>query len=269
MKLIVRRVLAFILDSLLVGVLAFLLSYIPFLNPYKEDITASYKVIHEEEVMFKDVRSDFEKVLEDKKIETKELDELVKKYPKYEKVFSSFSKDVEIEDTESTKYNKKLISFFNERYSEESYKIVRKSTINNIVALVVSFTYFGILQYCLKGQTLMKKLMRLRVVDNKDHSKRVPLWKLALRTFIANELIFGILNVLTVCFLTKANYMVANYWLYQIQYIMEMVLIVTLILRDDGRSLHDLIFNTRVIMYDKEDKEVEYLPLFKKEEKDA
>ena len=50
--------------------------------------------------------------------------------------------------------------------------------------------------------------------------------------------------------------MTANYWISQFRYIYEMLFLIVMIIRDDQRSVHDLILNTRVMLMDKNKNEV-------------
>ncbi|HQC83881.1 MAG TPA: hypothetical protein PLB45_03315 [Bacilli bacterium] len=53
--------------------------------------------------------------------------------------------------------------------------------------------------------------------------------------------------------------------MYYIEFVYEVVFVIACIIRDDQRSVHDLLLNTRIALYDKNNKEVESI-LFKDEE---
>lgn len=102
-----------------------------------------------------------------------------------------------------------------------------------------------VFQFYNKGQTIGKKLMRLRVVSVKDSD--LTLNQITYRGLIINSILSNILIIGSLLFLNRDYYYYASSG---IQMLSSLILIVTLIMilfRKDGRGLHDVIANTKVI----------------------
>ena len=88
----------------------------------------------------------------------------------------------------------------------------------------------------------------------------VPLLIYFVRTILIAEIILLSLDILLVFNLKFDSYLICNYWISQFKYIYELAFLIVMIVRDDQRSVHDLLLNTRVMLMDKNKNEiVDYL----------
>jgi len=99
--------------------------------------------------------------------------------PYYDKYMESYEKYNEI--VEDYANDKITIEEFNESYGETYYLISKYSISYNIVIIVCELLYFGVFQKYNNGQTLGKKLMRIKVVNN-DGSEKIGVIKSLIRT---------------------------------------------------------------------------------------
>ena len=110
--------------------------------------------------------------------------------------------------------------------------------------------YFIVIQFYFGGQTLGKKILKLKVVSNND--KKLSIVNFLIRSLVVNELFINILNVIFLFVLSKGNYLVYNKIIYVITYILEMAILFTIVFDKHNRGLHDYISNTKVIELNKE-----------------
>lgn len=130
------------------------------------------------------------------------------------------------------------------------YDMTKLSKNSLIIEATVTFAYFGIAAYLMKGQTLGKKLKKIKVVSVNDKELNPHLFML--RTVILTNIIPKIASILAIFFLKEKNWILAEGLIGNISLTITFVLIAFLIFREDERSLHDLICKTKVIEINEE-----------------
>lgn len=120
-----------------------------------------------------------------------------------------------------------------------------------IINLIVLIAYFGVYQYQGNGQTLGKKLMKIRVVS-KDEKKSVGLLSYLIRCVVLNNIVITLLQVAILCFYSVDHY----YFIYSninlAGYVLIYVILFLFLVRKDHRGLHDLIAGTNVVFVEEE-----------------
>ncbi len=138
----------------------------------------------------------------------------------------------------------------NEVYLEEYGNLMYDYQKGNVIPLAVNATltiaYFVIFQYMNKGQTLGKKLFHIKVVDNKTE-KPISILKGLLRSLITLGIISSCLNILFIYVLNKNTYFIPYITIGVIELLFDLVTIIFILYKQDGRGLHDLMANSKVI----------------------
>ena len=137
-----------------------------------------------------------------------------------------------------------------EEYREASipieYDLYRLNTNYVVIDLICVLLYFGVFQAFYHGQTLGKKLLRIRVVG-KD-GEPVSVWNFLLRTVILNNVLITIVLQIVIYVMSRDNF----YDVYNnINLVGSIILYITLfmvLVRQDGRGLHDMVAGTKVEM---------------------
>lgn len=111
--------------------------------------------------------------------------------------------------------------------------------------LGISLLYFGVLAYLLKGQTLGKKVMKIKVVPITGQNLNVS--RFMLRSVLVSNAIPELLSALAILFCTRENWYIYQNIISYIQYGLYFLMIGFMIYRDDERGLHDLIGGTKVV----------------------
>ena len=217
MKIVFKRILAYMIDILLVSLISTLITSNSYINKdYKKynEVYKKYEVVYDE---YNESKENLQEKLEDKKISQKEYD----------------------------KEEKKLNTSFDKENINYNYKLIKLSVIPTTISILVILLYFVVIQYCFNGQTLGKWIMKLRVVSN--NKKKLNMLNFLIRSLILNGVLINSLSVILIILLSKNNYLVYNEIIYVVNYVLEMAIIFMMVFDKNNRSVHDYIANTKVI----------------------
>ncbi len=145
--------------------------------------------------------------------------------------------DYQDEKISKEDYEKQAITY---SYNLEKYNVV--TTGVTIASLIL---YFGFYQAFMDGQTLGKRLFKLRLV-NKENEKLGWGWTI-LRSVILNNIVFRLMLVVGVYLMSAKMFHTYSYVISMIEGLVESVIFVMVILRQDGRGLHDMLVGSKVI----------------------
>ena len=144
------------------------------------------------------------------------------------------------------KYEKQEISSkeFVAQYSNLSYKIARSTGIYSIVTIIFEIFYFVVLQLYWGGQTIGKKIMKLKVIsiDGELDSNQM-----IFRSFIANFILLNIISFALMLFSPKDVYFYGIAFFEIIQYSICAISIFMVLYSADGCSIHDKLTHTKVV----------------------
>ena len=159
-------------------------------------------------------------------------------------------------DTETSEKMTKLTENFvngevtQEKYIEEYNNLLYESQKNNVIAnscqVILFIAYFAVFQTLNKGQTIGKKLLKIRVVDNETNNP-VNMKQIILRSLFIYNVISMILSILLVYIIPKNNYFVGVSLITIIESIFIIITTIMVVYRKDKRGLHDIIGKTKVI----------------------
>ena len=179
---------------------------------------------------------------------SKEYSEIVKKYEKEEAKFNKVKKKYDKDKIKKSEYKKaeKKLESSKKEYAENikkyNYELTMNSVFPTVMSMCVVILYFGILQYFMNGQTLGKKLMKIRVVKNKEGKLNIV--NFILRCIILNGIIANLLIVLFVYIFNANDFYNASYIVSNAQEIVEFIILIMIFMTKDNRGLHDFIAST-------------------------
>lgn len=212
-----KRIIAYLIDILIVSIVVTPFINIKAINPYIDDYNTYYE--------------EYTELIED-----------------------ANNGDI---DTNSDEYKDKVIDL--------NYKIAEYKVVNSSISVVSLIIYFVIIQYFLKGQTIGKKILKLRIVSNKD--KELNIGNYFVRSLILNNIIFSIILIGGVYLLGKTSYYNLSMVISYLQLLVMSIIILMVVLRRDNRGLHDIIAGTKVISTEviNNEEEVKEIPSKSKE----
>ena len=130
-----------------------------------------------------------------------------------------------------------------ERYTSVYYSLSRCTGIMTFVTILASILYYVVFQFYNKGQTIGKKLMRIKIISNDGD---LSMNQMIFRSLIANMILLNIINFGLITFVSKNIFMGAFAIVSMIQYLIMFVSIL-LATGKEGRTIHDRIVHTRVV----------------------
>ncbi len=156
---------------------------------------------------------------------------------KYNEVMELFNQ-YEQEEISKEDYEKEYISL--------SYELNRLNINYMVINLIVMIAYFGVYQWQAQGQTIGKRVMKIKVVTRMgDSNPRFLAY--FVRTVILNNIIITALQMGVILLFQGDTY----YKLYSninlVGYVLLYILLFLLLVRVDHCGLHDLIASTKVV----------------------
>ena len=145
------------------------------------------------------------------------------------------------------KYTAKEISQdeFVKKTNDVIYVMNRSGVTTTVVNTALTIFYFVVYAYFMNGQTLGKKIMKLKIVSN--GSQKLTMNNYLIRGLLINSILMKVLGIIFIIGLNKNLYIKVNditTYLFGIIYIVTFGMI---LFREDKRGLHDFIAGTKVI----------------------
>ena len=133
-------------------------------------------------------------------------------------------------------------SYLNESASL-SYRIDKENFIYTIIGITVYILYYVVFQYKNGGQTLGKKLMRIKV--SKDDGE-VTINDFIFRSFIINSVLYNMIALILLFTTKDLTYIYSIGVLGFIQFAVMLTSTLMIVIRKDKKALQDVITKTSV-----------------------
>ena len=137
------------------------------------------------------------------------------------------------------------IEEYSDKVIELNYELQKSTLVTNILNIVLYVGYFIVFGYLNRGQTLGKKLCKIRVVNS--DGDRPSIWSMIVRSLF----IYGIFTLLfSVIFVNILNKEIFTYSYVVVTYVESIFMIIAFFMvlyKKDGRGLHDVMAKTKVI----------------------
>lgn len=136
-----------------------------------------------------------------------------------------------------------------EEYNEEAlplnYELTKRKLPVNVITCVIIIGYYIVFAYFNKGQTLGKKICKIRVVN--DKGERASIWNILIRSLFIYGIITTLYSLISINFLDIESF---NYSVSVVSVIESLFIVISLLMmlyKKDGRGLHDIVAKTKVI----------------------
>lgn len=150
----------------------------------------------------------------------------------------AFSKELVSQGSNVKITQEQLIEQQNLQYS------LQKETLGlSLVTVVIYMGYFMLYQYYRDGQTIGKKLMKIKIVKNEG---KLELNDLIIRSLLINGILYKLIELFLLCVLPKEGFQQISFPLQTCQTIFIIVSGLMVLYRQDKRGLQDLLCKTSV-----------------------
>lgn len=164
--------------------------------------------------------------------------------PLTSKKIESLEKELKTITKEYTNQNIDMNTYL-EKTQDLNYQIQKCSVSTNVVYLIVSIIYYVVFQYLNKGQTLGKKLLKIKVVNKEGNTP--SLYQMILRTFITNQIFTYLVTILLVLLATKEQFLSLYQTLNSLATIFIIVSALMILYTNSMQGLHDKMAKTLVV----------------------
>jgi uncharacterized RDD family membrane protein YckC len=247
MKTILNRVFAYAVDLLILLLVSSILTNISFLNPQLKNYNKYYGQLSDYAKEYNSFISDLEKYYKDGELSEENYTKLIENHKKYEESLSKYYEDSKLSKKEYKKLESEAELDYQKKYEDLAYKIAKNSSISSAIYIIVTILYFGIFNLVTDGQTLGKKLFKLKIVSSVSDDSKPNIVSYLIRSVLLYNTIYYLVSLIGIYTLNKENYYLITNIVYQIQYYIQIIIICMVMLRADGRGLHDILAKTKVI----------------------
>lgn len=258
MKKILKRLGAYFIDMMVVMLITQCLSGVPFINKQLDTYNKYYQEYSNALKEYSEFKLELQNSFKDEKITEKEYSKIIKISDDYKQEIEKFYDDKKITKKEYKTINKNMDNHYLKIYKKLYSKVEKNSICYFIIYLITTIFYFVFFNYYTNGETLGKKIFHLKIVNNKDNNKKVSILSYIIRAIFLYQPIYYIVKLICVMTLNGNDYYSVTSIVYDIQYYLQFIIILTVMIKMDGRGLHDLLAGTRVASYNRNGEEIDY-----------
>lgn len=152
--------------------------------------------------------------------------------------------NMEMQEVSENYINSEIdINTYFAEYSSVVYQLSRKNGVVSFITIFIEILYFIVYQLYNKGQTLGKKLLKIRVESVDDGE--LTMNQMIFRVIIINSILYGFVSFALSIFASQSTYFYGILIFELIQYLV--LLISGLMIMFGKRGLHDLVSHTKVV----------------------
>lgn len=129
-------------------------------------------------------------------------------------------------------------------YFQVYYQMGRASGMTTLVTIFIGVLYYVVYQTRMNGQTIGKKLMKIRIVSD---TEGLSYNQMIFRSFLSNSILVNIILFVFMLFSEKEMFFYADVIFEGLQYVIILISILMIMNSKDGCALHDRVAHTKVL----------------------
>lgn len=152
----------------------------------------------------------------------------------------------ELQTTQKKMYDKKIdVKEYTDIVLEDNYNISKGTVLISLTSIIIYILYFVVYQVYNNGQTVGKKLMKIKVKSITDESLSIN--TMLFRALIIYGIAANIINLMLILLLKKELYLSISNTISIIQSLIVIISVFMILFSKQKRGIHDIITKTEVV----------------------
>lgn len=152
----------------------------------------------------------------------------------------------ELQTTQKKMYDKEIdVKEYTDIVLEDNYNISKGTVLISLTSIIIYILYFVVYQVYNNGQTVGKKLMKIKVKSITDESLSIN--TMLFRTLIIYGIAANIINLMLILLLKKELYLSISNTISIIQSLIVIISVFMILFSKQKRGIHDIITKTEVV----------------------
>ena len=152
----------------------------------------------------------------------------------------------ELQTTQKKMYDKEIdVKEYTDIVLEDNYNISKGTVLISLTSIIIYILYFVVYQVYNNGQTIGKKLMKIKVKSITDESLSIN--TMLFRALIIYGIAANIINLMLILLLKKELYLSISNTISIIQSLIVIISVFMILFSKQKRGIHDIITKTEVV----------------------
>ena len=152
----------------------------------------------------------------------------------------------ELQTTQKKMYDKEIdVKEYTDIVLEDNYNISKGTVLISLTSIIIYILYFVVYQVYNNGQTVGKKLMKIKVKSITDEPLSIN--TMLFRTLIIYGIAANIINLILILLLKKELYLSISNTISIIQSLIVIISVFMILFSKQKRGIHDIITKTEVV----------------------
>lgn len=152
----------------------------------------------------------------------------------------------ELQTTQKKMYDKEIdVKEYTDIVLEDNYNISKGTVLISLTSIIIYILYFVVYQVYNNGQTVGKKLMKIKVKSITDESLSIN--TMLFRALIIYGIAANIINLILILLLKKELYLSISNTINIIQSLIVIISVFMILFSKQKRGIHDIITKTEVV----------------------
>lgn len=152
----------------------------------------------------------------------------------------------ELQTTQKKMYDKEIdVKEYTDIVLEDNYNISKGTVLISLTSIIIYILYFVVYQVYNNGQTVGKKLMKIKVKSITDESLSIN--TMLFRALIIYGIAANIINLILILLLKKELYLSISNTISIIQSLVVIISVFMILFSKQKRGIHDIITKTEVV----------------------
>ena len=152
----------------------------------------------------------------------------------------------ELQTTQKKMYDKEIdVKEYTDIVLEDNYNISKGTVLISLTSIIIYILYFVVYQVYNNGQTVGKKLMKIKVKSTTNESLSIN--TMLFRALIIYGIAANIINLILILLLKKELYLSISNTISIIQSLIVIISVFMILFSKQKRGIHDIITKTEVV----------------------